>query len=224
MEKIKIALLDDESLIVNAIANLLSRNENIEIVSKDTNAETFLKNLKKDTSNRPDILLLDLNMAPINGIQVLENLAEEEIDIRVIVLSSLYNPSMYGYMIKFGISCFLPKYTEPEELFNAIESVYRTRFYYNSESQKIINEFNNIKGKNNPWSMISLTEREIEILKLICKEYSTKEIAERLFISTKTVEAHRSKLMEKIGCKNIVGMVTYAILNGIYVIDNQRVI
>ena len=70
--------------------------------------------------------------------------------------------------------------------------------------------------------MIALTDREIDILKLICQEFSTKEIADKLYISTKTVEAHRSKLMEKIGCKNVVGMVTYAILNGVYVISNHN--
>lgn len=220
--KIKIALLDDESLIVNAIANLLSRNEKLEIISKDTNPETFLTNIK-NTDNKPDILLLDLNMKPKTGLQVIEELQLAEIDIKIIVLSSLYNSSMYGYMIKYGISCFLPKYTEPEELFAAIEHVYKYSYYDTKENKEILEEFKLLKGKNsNPWSMISLTDRETDILKLICEELSTKEIADKIYLSPKTIEAHRSKLMEKIGCKNVVGMVTYAILNGIYTLSNQK--
>ncbi len=216
--KIKIAILDDESLLVEAFSNLLITNENFEVINKSTNGNTFLSDLES-SNNIPDILLLDLNMQPINGLEVLEILAQKNIDLKVIVLSSMYNSTMYGYMIKYGISAFLPKYCEKDELFTAIEEVYKNKFYVNKEGQELINEYVKTKSAN-PWSMIALTERETDILQLICQEYSTKDISEKLFISPKTVEAHRSKLMEKIGCKNVVGMVTYAILNGIYIIKN----
>ena len=160
-------------------------------------------------------------MSPISGLEVLDELSKQEIKFKIIVLSSLYNSTMYGYMIKYGISSFLPKYTEKDELYNAIEEVYKNNFYVNKEDQDLINEY--IKNENkkiNTWNMISLTNREIDILILICHEYSTKDISEKLFISPKTVEAHRSKIMDKIGCKNVVGMVTYAILNGIYTFKN----
>lgn len=217
---IKIAILDDEQLIVEAIGNLISQNENFQLIGKYFSAKTFLEDLNNSEIN-PDILLLDLNMAPINGLEVLDELSKRDIDFKIIVLSSMYNSTMYGYMIKYGISSFLPKYTEKDELFTAIKEVHNNSFYVNKESQDLINEYIKTKNKNvNPWSMISLTDREIDILLLICQECSTRDISEKLFISTKTVEAHRSKLMEKIGCKNVVGMVTYAILNGIYVIKN----
>lgn len=217
---IKIAILDDEHLIVEAIGNLISQNENFQTVGKYSSPKTFLEDLINQCIEL-DILLLDLNMSPINGLEVLDELSKQDINFKIIVLSSMYNSTMYGYMIKYGISSFLPKYTEKEELFIAIKEVYKNSFYVNKESQELINEYIKSKNKNvNPWSMISLTEREIDILLLICQEYSTKDISEKLFISPKTVEAHRSKIMEKIGCKNVVGMVTYAILNGIYVIKN----
>ena len=215
MDKIKIALLDDESLIVNAIANLLSKNDNLEIVSKETNPELFIEKIRTN-SNKPDILLLDLNMKPLTGLEVLDKLNDYNIQLKVIVLSSLYNPYLYGYMIKYGISAFLPKYTEPDELLNAIESVYHQSFYDKAENESLIEHYKLQKGKS---STINFSDREIEILKLICAEFSTKEIAEKVFLSPKTVEAHRAKLMEKIGCKNVVGMVTYGILNGIHVIN-----
>lgn len=217
-DKIRIGILDDEKLLVEAFSNLISMNENFEVCIKNTNPVDFLEELQK-LDQLPDVIILDLNMEPINGLEVLEQLHQKKIDIKILVLSSLYNPSMYGYMIKYGISGFLPKYTDKEELFEAIQKIHTDRFYFNEGNQKLINDFLQQKNKNtNPWNMISLSEREIEILILICKEHSTKEIAEILFISNKTVEAHRSKIMEKIGCKNVVGMVTYAILNGIYVL------
>jgi DNA-binding NarL/FixJ family response regulator len=219
-QKIKITILDDESLLVEAFSNLLVTNQNFEVINKYTNGNTFLKELE-NPNNLPDILLLDLNMQPINGLEVLEKLTQSNIELKVIVLSSMYNSTMYGYMIKYGICSFLPKYCEKDELFTAIEEVYKNKFYVNREGQTLINEY--VKAKNgNPWNMIALTEREIDILQLICQEFSTKEISDKLFISPKTVEAHRSKIMEKIGCKNVVGMVTYAILNGIYVIKNNH--
>lgn len=219
-EIIKIGILDDEKLLVDAFSMLLSMNPKFEVCIKNTNPIEYLEELEK-LDQLPDIMLLDLNMSPINGLEVLDRIQEKELDIRILVLSSMYNSSMYGYMIKYGISGFLPKYTDKDELFEAIEQIYINRYYFNEGNQKLINDYVSLKNKkDNPWNMISLSEREIDVLQLICKEYSTKEIAEKLFISTKTVEAHRSKIMEKIGCKNVVGMVTYAILNGIYVITN----
>lgn len=216
-DKIRIGILDDEKLLVEAFSNLISTNDNFEVCIKNSNPVEFLEELNK-LQQLPDILLLDLNMEPINGLEVLDQLHQNNIEIKVLVLSSLYNSSMYGYMIKYGISGFLPKYTDKEELFDAINKIHIDRFYFNEGNQKLINDFLQQKTKNtNPWNMISLSEREIEILILICKEHSTKEIADILCLSNKTVEAHRSKIMEKIGCKNVVGMVTYAILNGIYV-------
>lgn len=219
-EVIKIGILDDEKLLVDAFSNLLSVNPKFEVCIKNTNPIAFLEELET-IDCLPDVMLLDLNMTPLNGLEVLDQIHQKNLEIKILVLSSMYNPSMYGYMIKYGISGFLPKYTDQEELFEAIEQIHLNRFYFNEGNQKLINDFLQQKNKKeNPWSMIALSEREIEVLRLICKEYSTKEIADELFISTKTVEAHRAKIMEKIGCKNVVGMVTYAILNGIYVITS----
>lgn len=215
---INIALLDDESLFLDALANLVDSNSNFKVVYKTNNGYEFL-DYAKNAEHLPDILLLDLNMLPINGLEVLDELNKNNINIRVIVLSSLYNSSMYGYMIKYGISGFLPKYIEKDELFHAIEQVYTNKYYLTESNQSLLNEFLKNKNSNhNPWNMIDLSDRELEVLDCICKEMSTREIAEYLFISTKTVESHRSKLMEKIGCKNVIGMVIYAILNGLYIL------
>ena len=214
---IKVALLDDESLFLEALSTLVSSNEDFTVTYKTNNGYHLLDFL--DSSDTiPDVLLLDLNMSPINGLEVLQQITNRNIDLRVIVLSSLYNSSMYGYMIKYGISGFLPKHIKKDELFNAINQVYTNKYYLTESNQKLLTEHINSKKSNaNPWNMISLTEREIDVLICVCKEMSTREIAENLFISVKTVESHRSKIMEKIGCKNVIGMVIYAILNGIYV-------
>ena len=218
---INIALLDDECLFLEALATLVGSNPQFNVVFKTKNGYDFL-NFLETTEILPDVILLDLNMSPINGLEVLEELNKREIDVKVIVLSSLYNSSMYGYMIKYGISGFLPKYIEKEELFYAIEQVYINKYYLTESNQQLLNEHLKTKKANqNPWNMISLTDRELDVLQCVCKEMSTKEIADQLFISVKTVESHRSKLMEKIGCKNVIGMVIYAILNGIYVLSSN---
>ncbi len=218
-KKINIAILEDENLILEAISNLLTSDDRFDVIQKWNNGYSFLDFINEDNQYDIDVLILDLNMNPINGLQVLEELHKKNIHLKVLVLSSLYNATMYGYMIKYGICGFLPKYTEKEELFKAIENIYIHKFYVNEGNQVLLEQYiaNQKKGQN-PWSMIALSEREVEILKLICHELSTKEIAEKLFISVKTVESHRTKIMEKIGCKNVIGMVIYAILNGLYVI------
>ena len=221
-QSIKIAILDDESLFVSGISSILKKYENIEIVMQHTNGQSFLDELET-IKDKPEILLLDLNMMPLNGVQILDELAARNSDIKVLVISSHYNPAMYGYMIKYGISGFLPKHTEESELIKAIESIHKWKFYLNEENQNLLNSFL-VKRKKNctlPWQSNALTDREIEVLRLICKEYSTKEIAQTLFISIKTVEAHRSKIIEKLCCKNVIGMVIYAIVNGIHAIDKE---
>lgn len=221
-EIINIALLDDDCLFVEALASLIGTNPNFKVIFKTSNPIDFIDYLKK-TKELPNIALIDLNMKPITGLEVLDIINQNEIDIRIIVLSSLFNSAMYGYMIRYSISGFLPKYTDKKALFEAIEQVYHHKVFMNEENQQLINEYYNSKSKNqNPWSNISLSEREHEVLICICKELSTKEIAENLFITVKTVESHRSKIMEKIGCKNVIGMVVFAILNGIFVLANKN--
>nr|WP_297309523.1 response regulator transcription factor [uncultured Flavobacterium sp.] len=219
-DKIKLALLDDECLFLEGLAILLQSNENISIIYKDSKPEDFV-NYLKPTNCTPDIIIIDLNMEPLNGIQVLEEINKHKIEIKTIVLSSLFNSTMYGYMIKYGISAFLPKYTEREELFEAIETVHKHKIFVNKENQLLLQTYlNNPKKNKNPWNNSLLSEREIEVIKCICQEMSTKEIADDLCISAKTVETHRSKIMEKIDCKNVIGVVTYAFLNGLYTIKN----
>lgn len=222
-EIINIGIIDDEGLFVEALSILLETNPKYKVMLCDVDAGRFLDKLTQ-SEVKPDVILLDLNMQPMNGLMLLDEFHRLELDIKIIVLSSLYNSSMYGYMIKYGISGFLPKYSDKQELFQAIDQTYYHNYYINESSQSLLNEYlNQSKRNSNPWSKINLTEREIEILKLICQEYSTKDIAEMLFISVKTVESHRAKLMEKIGCKNVIGMVIYAIINGIYVLTNVSV-
>lgn len=221
IEKIKVALLDDDNLFIEGVSSLINNTEHIEVIFKTSSPLQFIETLKEGKIS-PNVIIIDLNMKPINGIEVIEELYQNQINTKIIVLSSLFNSAMYGYMIKYSISAFLPKYTDKEELFEAIEEVHYNRFFINKENQQLLDEYLKHQKKNqNPWSNIALSDRETEVLTYVCKEMSTKEIAENLCITVKTVESHRSKIMEKIGCKNVIGMVIYAILNGYYVITNK---
>lgn len=218
---ISVALLDDDCLFVEGLAALISINPSFKVIFKTSSPIEFIDYLN-NTKQLPDVALIDLNMKPITGLDVLDLINQKAIDLRVIVLSSLFNSSMYGYMIRYSISAFLPKYTDKKELFEAIEQVYHHKVFMNEENQQLIKEYYDSKSKQqNPWSNISLSDRENEVLICICKEMSTREIAENLFITVKTVESHRSKIMEKIGCKNVIGMVVFAILNGLFTLSNN---
>jgi len=218
---ISVALLDDDCLFVEGLAALISSNPSFKVIFKTSSPIEFIDYLN-NTKQLPDVALIDLNMKPITGLDVLDLINQKAIDLRVIVLSSLFNSSMYGYMIRYSISAFLPKYTDKKELFEAIEQVYHHKVFMNEENQQLIKEYYDSKSKQqNPWSNISLSDRENEVLICICKEMSTREIAENLFITVKTVESHRSKIMEKIGCKNVIGMVVFAILNGLFTLSNN---
>lgn len=218
---INVSILDDDNLFVEGLSALISSNPNFNVIFKTNNPLDYVDYLIT-TESLPDIAIIDLNMKPINGLEVLDLLHKNNVDVKIIVLSSLFNVSMYGYMIKYSISAFLPKYIDKVELYNAIEQVFAKQIYVNEQNLKMLDDFHQNKKKApNPWSQIALTDREIEVLVFICKEFSTKEIADNLCISIKTVESHRAKLMEKIGCKNVIGMVVYAVLNGYYILSNN---
>lgn len=218
-EQIKIALVDDEQLILEGVKMLLSKEKNFSVTMMANAGNVFLENLEKCTEeNFPDIALVDVQMHPMNGFELVEILKDKYPDLKIIILSSHYKTSVLGYMVKLGVAAFLPKNSDKKLFIEAIFKVSENGiFFTNEDHEMLLSYMNSSSKKKSLFSMDDdLSEREKDVVKLICQECTNNEIAEKLFISPRTVESHRQRAIEKIGAKNTVGIVIYAIVNNIY--------
>ena len=214
-ETIKIILVDDEVLFRKGISFLLSKEENIEVIFEASDGMELLEFLKGDNP-KPDIVIMDLKMPLLNGIEATKILRKDFSDIKIIALTSYDSKSFIANMIDVGAVSYLVKNTTPQELFETINEVAAKGFYYSEYVMNIIKK-DLISNKKTKCSFDScfITSRELEVLQLICKQKSTIEIGEKLFISPRTVEGHRNNLLLKTESKNIAGLVVFAIQNSI---------
>lgn len=211
MKDILIAITDDDDLIVKLLENFLTTIPHFKVIFTANSGEQLLEQLSNSIF-LPDILLLDLKMKNVDGIEVTQHLKQHFPSIKVIIISSHYQHSFLGFMIKTGASAFVPKGISPQLLENIIKSVAEKGIYFMDDQISIIRD--QIKEKlpePNLTNESSLTSREIEILKLITEQKTSKEISEKLNITARTVEGHRNNLFIKCGAKNIAGLVIYAI-------------
>lgn len=213
---IKIILADDEELFRKGIYFLLQREKNIEVVFEASNGNEVIDYLKK-TDNYPDIILMDLKMPIVSGIDATKIIHKEFPIVKIIALTSYNTKAFIANMINVGASSYLVKSATPDEMVTTINEVAKKGFYYNESVLKVIQEDIISPHKNtvNLFNIDNLTKREKEILKLICQQFSTIEIATKLFLSARTVESHRNNLLLKTDSKNVAGLVVYAIQNKI---------
>lgn len=217
--QIKVALVDDECLFTEGLVLLFSDIKNISIVISSNSGPQFLDDLLNIPQiDFPEIALVDIQMKPMDGFELVEILKKRHPDLKIIILSSHYKDSMLGHMIKLGVSAFLAKNSNRDQLVEAIESVHKTGvFFTQKEHQMLMSYVKNKSKKPNFSDAEHLSEREIEVMRFICLEYTNQEIADKLFLSKRTVESHRQRILEKIGAKNTVGIVVYAIAHEIYI-------
>ncbi len=216
---IKLVLVDDEQLILEGIRMLISTNDRIQVQFLATSGPEILDHLEKlSEADFPDIAMVDVQMKPMDGFELVEILKKTYPNLKIIILSSHYKSSVLGYMIKLGVSAFLPKNSSKSVFIEAIEAVHRNGMYFTREDHQMLSSY--LNSPNRKKSLFdneeTLTSREIDVVKLICQEKTNQEIAEVLFLSPRTVESHRQRILDKIGAKNTVGLVIYAIINDIY--------
>lgn len=220
LKKIKIGIADDDLLFVQLLKEYMDRDSRYQVVLTCTGGTAFLEEMNTQS---PDILILDLRMSDGSGIEVLSALSQTDTDLKVIVLSSFYRRSFMGQMLKMGAHAFLPKEIELNKLPEIINAVYENGHYFSSDQVEVMrHQLSNKLPEFHAYSKDDLTEREIDVLRLVCQQMSTKEIADALFISPKTVETHKSNLMIKTCVKNMAGLVIYAVQNRI--IDAQEIV
>jgi DNA-binding NarL/FixJ family response regulator len=215
--KINIALADDQVLFREGIASLIKNEAGFSLVMEADNGLDFLAKLQV-TNELPDILLMDMEMPGMDGMQLNDELRKKFPSIKVIVLSVHARERLIARMIQAGASGYLLKNCNKEELLNAIHNVFNNGFYITPNVLKALQSHDaNSKGILKVQSIpIELSQREIEVLKLICDEYSNIEIAEKLFISVRTVDGHRNNLLAKTGCHNTAGLVLFAVKHRIF--------
>lgn len=221
MNTVKIILADDEPLFRSGISFLLQREKWIEVIFEASDG-IELVNFLRDNENKPDIVIMDLKMPGLNGVEATKIITEEFPEIKIIALTSYNTKSFVANMINIGAVSYLIKNTTPHSLINTIKEVAEKGFYYDDEVLKVINEDYSLIRKNSKFTLEdeNLTKREKEVLVLICKQNSTKEIAEKLFINTRTVEGHRNNLMLKTDAKNVAGLIVFALHNEILTLED----
>jgi DNA-binding NarL/FixJ family response regulator len=218
MNKIKLLLADDEELFRKGISFLLQRQDNIQILYEANNGSEVVEYLKS-SSIHPDIILMDLKMPMLNGVEATKLINKEFPSIKIIALTSYNTKSFIANMIEIGAASYIVKNSTPEEMITTINQVIEKGFYYNEGVLNVIQEnLIDNKRKNIFFEEVILTKREREILELICNQKSTQQIAEKLFISPRTVEGHRNNLLLKTDSQNSAGLVVFAIQNKIVIL------
>jgi len=213
MKAIQVAITDDHRLFREGLAFMIDRMDDIEMLFETEDGEQLLNKLQTVI---PDILLLDLDMPDFNGIEVFKRIKPIYRDLRVIILSTHTDPKMVAYLMELGANSYIFKDTEPHLLEKAIKAVYAEGYYFTKEVSEAM--LMGLKGHTRKVPRLkggeSLSDREIEVLSLLAQGDNAKEIAEKLFISDRTVEGHRRRMIEKLGVKNTAGLVAKAIREG----------
>jgi len=207
---IQLAITDDHTIVIEGIKTMLKSNKEIEISQSFTTIEATFDEL----DSKIEVLLLDINLPDGNGIIACKELLKKFPTLKIIALTNFEDSAFIKQIMKNGASGYLLKNTDKTELVAAIKTVLEGDNYLPQHIRNIL--LNESIGKGTSSYFIpKLTSREKEILALIIKEYTTEEIANSIFISVKTVEAHRSNLIQKLGVKNTAGLVRVAFEKGL---------
>ncbi len=205
-KKIGVAIVDDHQLFRNGLRFILENEEDIEVVIEASNGRQFLDFLK---NFKPDIVLMDINMPEMDGIETTKHALSLYPDLSILVLSMYSDIEYYNTMISLGVKGFVLKDIDNDELAVAVRKVYGGGSYF---SQELLLKL--IKNKPDD-AGVDLTKREKEVLGLICQGFSNQQISDKLYISQRTVERHRSSLLAKTDSKNSISLVVYAIKNNL---------
>lgn len=210
---IHILIVDDHQIVIDGLKLMLSSQSGMQCIAEANNGEEALQQAKRYDIN---IALIDINMPGMNGINLCKRLQEEAPHIKVIALSMFKEASLVKTMLKNGAKGYLLKNAGRDEVIEAIHRIHAGKNYFSEEiTETIMNSFGGQgkKSQNSPFPQIS--RREKQVLQLIVDEFTTAEIAEKLFISFGTVETHRRNLLIKLGARNTAGLVRVALEYGL---------
>lgn len=213
---IRLALVDDEQLIVTLLTNFFQRHPDLTITLAAYSAE-YLKQALPQQEILPHIVLLDLRMPDSTDTTLVHWLQEHYPLLKIIVVSSHYQKALTGQLFRLGVASFLPKDIHPQELLEAVRQVYQKGYYFLPEQVQIIRQQTATMppSSTSPFEVITISTREQEVLTLLCQQKTAQEIADVLGVNRRTVEGHKNRLLSKLGAKNTAGLIVYAIKTGI---------
>lgn len=204
-------LVDDQSIFLDGIESLLERMPEVVLIGKASNGRDALDLVD---AHKPDLVLMDINMPGMDGIEASKRMRKTSPDTKVIVLSMYGHREFVLELLDSGVGGYLLKTTNKEELMTAIRTVAAGKQYIAAELRAMAAQADRNADRDGETKYGPLTTREMQIVKLILKEHTTQEIAERLFLSIPTVETHRRNIFHKLDCRNIAGLVKYAMERG----------
>lgn len=218
LQKIKVAIVDDHGLFRKGLIQLLDQ-ERYEVMFDVENGKRVIEKLNDD--NVPDIMIMDIQMPGMDGYETVEWLKEKYPEIKILVVSMVDREEAIVRMIKLGVKGYLSKVIEPEDLHSALQTIMKKNYYYpefvtNRLVHSIQNQEDNTSGflvNNNLWNSLNL--RQQEFVRYACTEMYYEEIADKMFVSPKTIDGYRDVVFTKFNVKNRVGLVLFAIRNGL---------
>jgi len=210
---IQLAIVDDQVLFLKGLKLILNTFEHMEIVIEAYNGKELLQAME---TTMPDVVLMDLEMPVMNGMEATQIIKEKYPKVKVILLTMHDDERLINHIMKNGANGYLLKNEEPDVLREAIESVIKKDYYFNDYVSKALLKASSplkgaLKSQLDLSVRLGLTRRELEVLNLICQQFTTAEIAKKLFISKRTVEGHRKNLLDKTDVRNTAGLVIFAI-------------
>jgi len=217
-EHIRVAIVEDQRLFRDGMQALLRESGDIDVTMVADNGRDFLEQLQ-EAAELPNVALVDLNMPEMNGLELTDILLKQYPDIRVLILTVHNQERFIVKMIEAGVAGYLIKNCDIEEVRQAIRTAHKSGFYFDERTMLAMrNGYRTKRSDVRSFSNIpvELSERETEVLQLICRELTNVEIADRLHISPRTVDGHRNNLLAKAGCRNTAGLVLFAVNNGFF--------
>ena len=211
---IKIAIADDYKIYRDGLKVGLSADENMKVLFEADNGEDLMKGLE---TMSPDVIIMDLKMPIMDGMEATKLVRKKYPTVKVLVVSMYEDDKFIIHLMENGANGYLLKNAEPDEIRRSIYAVHENGYYFNDLVNKALLKKlvlkNNLKPSFN--QNVELTERELEVLKLICEEKTASEIAKEIFLSPRSVEGIRQRLIEKVGVRNSAGLVMFAVKSGI---------
>lgn len=208
MANIKVLLVDDHKIVRDGIKLMLQPQAGIEVVAEAENGDEVIDLLDE---HPVDVVVMDINMPEMDGISTTKQVKEKYPPVKILALTMSSDDSHIRQMVQAGASGYIMKSAGRDELKMAIQDVMKGKHYFSDQAtQSIMMDLVKNKGKSVDPEPIHITERELEVLQLIIKEFTNQEIAEKLYISPRTVDAHRRNLLQKTGARNTAGLVKYA--------------
>jgi DNA-binding NarL/FixJ family response regulator len=211
-QPIKVIIADDHHLFRTGVKIALSARKDVEIIAEVDNGEQLLSLLKE---TEPHVILLDIEMPIMDGMSTLVEIRKLYKDVKVIVLSMHNDHTTINKFMEVGANSYLTKHADSESIYQAIVTCFEQEFFFNDVTNIALLNGLRTKKTETVLEEANLSAKEIKVLKLICEEKTTKEIADIVDISPRTVEAIRDKLKAKTGSKSMAGLVLYAIKNGL---------